>query len=208
MSDEQQKSEEEQQQQAETETAEEEEEKDMQWFALRVQSNREEEVRDSLARQLKVEDLDHEVPDVLVPTEAVTEMRDGQREVVQKKLFPGYILVQVEVDEEGRVPEQLWYVIKETRGVGDFIGGERPWSLKDEEVARMLGKAEEKEEEGPKLEIDFKEGDMVEINEGAFREMKGRVEEVNPATGRIRVVVQIFSRATSVELEYWQVDPV
>ena len=198
----------EEQQQSEEQQTETEEEPVTQWFALRVQSNREEEVRDSLMRQLKVEDLDKRVPEVLVPTEAVTEMRDGQREVVQKKLFPGYVLVQVEVDDEGRVPEQLWYVIKETRGVGDFIGGEQPWSLKDEEVARMLGKAEEKEEEAPKLEIDFKEGDMVEINEGAFREMKGRVEEVNPATGRIRVVVHIFGRATSVELEYWQVEPV
>jgi len=198
----------EEQEQSEEQQTETEEEAPTQWFALRVQSNREEDVRDSMVRQLKVEGLDERIPEVLVPTEAVTEMRDGKREVVQKKLFPGYVLVQVEVDEEGRVPEELWYVIKETRGVGDFIGGEQPWSLKEEEVARMLGKAEEKEEEAPKLEIDFKEGDMVEINEGAFREMKGRVEEVNPATGRIRVVVHIFGRATSVELEYWQVEPV
>ncbi len=92
--------------------------------------------------------------------------------------------------------------------MGDFIGAEEPWPLRDEEVEQMLGKAEEKEEEGPKLKIDFEEGDMVEINEGSFRDMEGRVEEVNPATGRVQVVVNIFGRSTSVELEYWQVEPV
>ena len=179
-----------------------------QWYALRVQSNREEEVRDNLVRALKVEGADEYLARVLVPTEEVTEVRSGEKQVVERKLFPGYVLVEVEVDENGHVPEDLWYIIRETRGVGDFIGGEEPWPLRDEEVERMLGKAEEKEEEGPKLKIDFEEGDMVEINEGSFRDMEGRVEEVNQATGRIQVVVQIFGRSTSVELEYWQVEPV
>jgi transcriptional antiterminator NusG len=179
-----------------------------QWYALRVQSNREEEVRDSLVRALKVEEADEDLLRVLVPTESVTEVRGGDKKVVERKLFPGYVLVEVKIDEKGHVPEKLWYIIRETRGVGDFIGGEEPWPLRDEEVDRMLGKAEEKEEEAPKLQIDFKEGDMVEIQEGAFRDMQGRVEEVNPASGRVRVVVNIFGRSTSVELEYWQVESV
>ena len=179
-----------------------------QWYALRVQSNREEEVRDNLVRALAVEEVDEHLARVLVPTESVTEVRSGEKKVVERKLFPGYVLVEVIVDEHGHVPEDLWYIIREARGVGDFIGGEEPWPLRDEEVEQMLGKAEEKEEEGPKLKIDFEEGDMVEINEGSFRDMEGRVEEVNPATGRVQVVVNIFGRSTSVELEYWQVEPV
>jgi len=176
------------------------------WFVLRVQSNREDEVRKNLARRLKLEKMEHMVPELLVPTESVTELRGGHREVVKRKLYPGYVLVQVQLDENGKVPEQLWFLIRETSGVGDFIGGEEPWPLRDEEVPQMLGKAEEKAEEAPKLEIGFKEGDMVEIKEGSFKSIRGRVEEVNPASGRVKVLINIFSRATSVELEYWQVE--
>jgi len=178
------------------------------WFVLKVQSNREEDVRDGLLRQLKLEKAEDMVGEILVPTESVSEVRAGRREVVQRKLYPGYVIIQVQVDEHGRVPEKLWYLIRSTSGVGDFIGGEHPWPLREEEVAQMLGKAEQKEEEVPRLEIDFKEGDMVEIKEGSFRSMKGRVEEVNPATGRVKVLIHIFGRATSVELEYWQVEPI
>jgi len=178
------------------------------WFVLKVQSNREEDVRDSLLRQLKLEKAEEMVGEILVPTESVSEVRAGRRDVIQRKLYPGYVIIQVQVDENGRVPERLWYLIRGTSGVGDFIGGEQPWPLREDEVAQMLGKAEQKEEEVPRLEIDFKEGDMIEIKEGSFRSMKGRVEEVNPATGRVKVIIHIFGRATSVELEYWQVEPI
>ncbi len=176
------------------------------WFVLRVQSNREEDVRASLVRQLEIEDMQDMVPEVLVPTESVTEMRGGRRHTTRQKLYPGYVIVQVDVDEGGKVPEKLWYAIQSTSGVGDFVGGHQPWSLTEDEVARMLGQGEEKEEEAPKLKISFKEGDTVEIKEGPFQSMKGYVQEVNPASGRVKVVVNIFSRATPVELEYWQVE--
>lgn len=180
----------------------------MEWFVLRVQSNREEEVRQSLEKQLEIESLKDLVPEVLVPTESLTEMRRGQRETVQRKLYPGYVILQVEADESGRVPEKLWYLIRETSGVGDFIGGEKPWPLKENEVSQMLGRAEEKEEEAPRLEIGFKEGEMVQVKEGPFKDMKGAVEEVNPTSGRVKVVINIFGRATSVELDYWQAESV
>ena len=186
----------------------EEEQAAKRWFVLKVQSNREEDVRENLLRQLKLEKVDKMVGDILVPTESVSEVRGGRRDIVQRKLYPGYVMIQVEVDEKGTVPEGLWYLIRGTSGVGDFIGGEQPWPLREEEVDRMLGKAEQKEEEAPKLEIGFKEGDMIEIKEGSFQSMKGRVEEVNPATGRVKVIIHIFGRATSVELEYWQVEPI
>ena len=178
------------------------------WFVLRVQSNREERVRDNLVRMLDLRDMTDRVPEVLVPTEAVTEMREGKRQTVQRKLFPGYVIVQVEVDEHGRIPDRLWQVIRETSGVGDFIGADRPWPLREDEVARILGRAEEIEVEAPKLDIDLNEGEMVRIKEGPFRNVEGYVEEVNPTSGRVRVMISIFNRSTPVELEYWQVQPI
>lgn len=175
------------------------------WFVLRVQSNREEQVRGNLAKMLELEEQGHRVPEILVPTEAITELRGGKRQVIQRKLYPGYVIVQVEVDERGNVPQDLWQLIRETSGVGDFIGAEKPWAMREEEVARMLGQAEEVQEEAPKLKIDFKEGQMVQIREGPFRNVEGYVEEVNRASGKVKVIINIFNRATPVELEYWQV---
>jgi len=178
------------------------------WFVLRVQSNREEQVRGNLERMIELEKLSDRVPKVLVPTEAVTELRGGKRHVVQRKLYPGYVIVHVEADEKGNIPQDLWYRIRETSGVGDFIGGEKPWPMRDDEVARMLGQAEEVKVEAPKLKIDLREGEMVQIKEGPFKSVEGYVEEVNPTSGKVKVVINIFNRATPVELEYWQVQPV
>jgi transcriptional antiterminator NusG len=190
-----------------TETAYEEKDSDVKrrWFVLRVQSNREERVRENLSRLLELENIRPRVPEILVPTESVTEMRGGKRQVVQRKLYPGYVIVQIEVDEWGNIPQDLWHLIRETSGVGDFIGAEKPWPMRDEEVARILGQAEEIEEEAPKLKIDLKEGQMVQIREGPFKNVEGYVEEVNTTSGKVRVVINIFNRATPVELEYWQV---
>jgi transcriptional antiterminator NusG len=185
-----------------------EERPDRRWFVLRVQSNREERVRSNLEKLIELEGVRDRVPEVLVPTESVTELRGGKRVVVQRKLYPGYVIVQVEVEENGTVPEDLWHLIRETSGVGDFIGAEKPWPLTDSEVARILGQAEEVEEEAPKLKIDVKEGEMVQIREGPFKGVEGFVEEVNPTSGKVRVVINIFNRATPVELEYWQVQSV
>ena len=101
------------------------------WFVLRVQSNREEQVRGNLDKLLELEDLRDRVPEIMVPTETVTELRGGKRQVVQRKLYPGYVIVQIEVEETGAIPEDLWHHVRETTGVGDFIGGEKPWPLRD-----------------------------------------------------------------------------
>ena len=180
----------------------------MRWFVLRVQSNREEHVRANLERLLELQGMKERVPEVLVPSESVTEMRGGKRTVVERKLYPGYVIVQVEVDDRGHVPDDLWHQIRETGGVGDFIGGEQPWPMRNEEVARILGQAEEVQVEAPKLRIDLREGQMVEIKEGPFKNVEGYVEEVNPASGKVKVVINIFNRSTPVELEYWQVQEV
>ncbi|MHC5033947.1 MAG: transcription termination/antitermination protein NusG [Planctomycetota bacterium] len=190
-----------------TETAYEEKDSEVKrrWFVLRVQSNREERVRENLSTLLELENIRPRVPEILVPTESVTELRGGKRQVVQRKLYPGYVIVQIEVDEWGNIPQDLWHLIRETSGVGDFIGAEKPWPMRDEEVARILGQAEEVEEEVPKLKIDLKEGQMVQIREGPFKNVEGYIEEVNTTSGKVRVVINIFNRATPVELEYWQV---
>jgi len=177
-----------------------------QWFVLRVQSNREEEVRDNLQRAVELQKQTERVPSVFVPTLAVTEIRGGKRQQVERKLYPGYVLIEVDTDENGRIPDDLWFLIRETSGVGDFLGADQPWPLREEEVARLLGQAEEKKEEAPTLEIAFKEGDMVEIKEGPFHDMKGQVEEINPTSGRVKVVISVFNRPTPVELDYWQVE--
>ncbi len=179
----------------------------VQWFVLRVQSNREEEVRDNLVRVLEREGQSDLVPNVLVPTVTVSEIHGGKRQEVETKIYPGYVIIEVETDEQGKVSDSLWYVIRETSGVGDFIGGERPWPLQADEVARLLGQTEEKQGEVPVLKIEFKEGDIVEIKEGPFHDMQGQVEEINPNSGRVKVVISVFNRPTSVELDYWQMEP-
>jgi transcriptional antiterminator NusG len=180
----------------------------MGWFVLRVQSNREERVRSNLEALAELQNIKDRIPDVRVPTESVTEMRAGKRHLIQRKLYPGYVIVQVEVDEHGHIPDDLWHMVRETNGVGDFIGGERPWPLRDDEVARMLGQAEEIEEAAPKLKIDFKEGQLVRIKEGPFKGREGYVDEVNPTSGKVRVIINIFNRSTPVQQEYWQVEAV
>ncbi len=177
-----------------------------QWYVLRVQSNREEEVCAGLRNNIAEEGLDEVVTAVMVPTQQIAEIRGGKRKQVERKLFPGYVLMEISVTEDEEIPDAVWFLINESAGVGDFIGGEGPVPLGNEEVNRLIGQAEEEDEEEPHLEIAFEEGDMVEINEGPFHDMKGQVEEVNRTTGRIKVVIQVFNRPTPVELNYWQVE--
>ena len=176
-----------------------------QWFVLRVQSNREDDVREGLEKRLRAEGMESVMPRVLVPTEPVTEIRGGKKKIVERKLYPGYVIVEVDVGEDGKIPDDLWFLVHDTAGVGDFIGGTRPAAMSENDVNRMLGQVE-RAEESPKLKIDFKEGDVVKIKEGPFENFKGNVEEVNFATGRVRVVITIFNRSTPVDLEYWQIE--
>ena len=175
--------------------------KDLRWYVLRVASGQEDRVRRGLEARVRAQGMEERIPRILVPTETVTAMKGGRRRTIKRKLYPGYVLVEMALDDP------TWFLIRETPGVGDFIGGEHPWPLRPEEVARLLGQAEERQEEAPELKIDFKEGDMVEVKEGPFHDMKGQVEEINPASGRVKVLISVFNRPTSVELDYWQVEP-
>ncbi len=177
-----------------------------QWYVIRVQSNREEMASTALRRNVEAGGLEEVVTNVMVPTQQVAEIRNGKRRQVEKKLYPGYILIEVEMGEDGEIPDAVSFLLKETEGVGDFVGGGEPAPLSNEEVSRLIGHAEEEQEEEPTLEIEFKEGDMVEIKEGPFHDMKGHVEEVNATTGRVKVVINVFNRPTPVDLNYWQVE--
>jgi len=174
----------------------------MQWYVLRVQSNREDSVKESLEKRVKMAGLEGKVAQIVVPSEQVTEIRGGKRRITERKIYPGYLMVQMDLDDE------TWFLVRETAGIGDFVGAHlKPVPMKDREVEKMLGQLATATEE-PKLKIDFKVGDTVKIKEGPFENFDGVVEEVIPTKGLVRVVVTIFGRATRVELEYWKLEAV
>jgi transcriptional antiterminator NusG len=177
------------------------------WFVVRVQSGKEDQAKKSLEKRIKLQGLEDKIGRVMVPSERVTEMRGGVRRTTERKIYPGYLMVEMEADESGGIPRESWFLVRETPGVGDFIGaGFTPVALKEYEVERILSDAEKVKEEAPRLKIDFKVNDSVKIKEGPFQNFDGVVEEVNRAKGLIKVIVTIFGRATPVELEYWQVE--
>jgi transcriptional antiterminator NusG len=180
------------------------------WYVLRCQSGREDQARESLVKQARLKGLEDKVLEVVIPTQSFTELKGGVRRVVQRKTYPGYLMVELAVEEDGgEVDEDTWYLIRETPGIGDFVGpGRKPVPLRQHEVDRLLGEAEKPEGEEPKLRIEFSEGDAVRIKEGPFENFEGVVREVIPSKGLVRVVVTIFGRPTPVELEYWQVEAI
>lgn len=178
------------------------------WFVLRVQSGREDSVKESLLKRVQAMKLEDLVGRVIVPIEKVSEIKGGKRRITERKIYPGYIMVEMETEETGRIPERAWFTVKETPGIGDFVGSRtKPIPMRDTEVARMLEALEEKEE-APKIKIGFRSGDSVRIKEGPFENFDGYVEEINPGKGLVKVIVTIFGRATPIELEYWQVEAI
>lgn len=176
------------------------------WFVLRVQSNREDRVKDDLEKRIKIQGLDGLIPKILVLSEKVSEIKGGKKRVAERKMYPGYIMAEIEVDEKGEIPDKVWYLIREAPGTGDFVGGERkPIAMKDSEVEGLL-KEVERAEEKPKAKIEFHRGDRVRVKEGPFENFEGEVEEVLPASGCLKLMLTIFGRPTPVELEYWQVE--
>jgi len=179
----------------------------MAWFVLRVASNKEEKVRDALQRKVAIEALESTITQILVPTERRPSPRSkGEKKFVERKMYPGYVFVEMEPDEDGMIGDKEWFLIKETTGVGDFIGTpRRPTPMKQSDIDKLLMQVE-KAEEGAPVSVEFAEGDPVRIKEGAFENFEGAVDEVLADKGLVRVIVTIFGRATPVELEYWQVE--
>jgi transcriptional antiterminator NusG len=172
------------------------------WYVVRVASNREERVRDNLLARVKAAGKQERIRNVLVPTEKVAEIKGGKRREVQRKIYPGYILVEMLLDEE------TWYLVRGTSGIGDFVGSDSmPMPMEPHEVEKLVGGMKSTEDK-PKLQMQFGIGDKVKIKEGPFENFSGVVAEVNAQKGLVRVNVMIFGRETPVELEYWQVEPV
>jgi len=176
---------------------------DMDWYILKVQSNREDSIRDTLLRRISMQGMDRWFGEVVVPKEQVTEFKSGKKRVVWRKLYPGYILVNMVLNDE------TWFLVRETGGIGDFTGsGGKPSPMLPQDVAKLLHKVEEKAEETPKLKINFKKGDRVKINEGTFENFEGEVEQIDESNGRVTVMLSIFGRSTPVDIEYWQIETV
>ena len=174
-----------------------------QWYVLKVQSNREKSIRDALVRGIKREGLEDYFGEIIIPTEKVVETKGGKKKVSQRKLYPGYLMVQMVLNDE------TWYLVRNTNGVGDFTGAAgKPIPMQEHEISRMLGLEETKEAEPVKVKIDFSPGDVVKIKEGTFESFEGTIEAIDEASGKVTVLIEIFGRSTPTELEYWQVESV
>jgi len=171
-----------------------------QWYVLRVQTNREEAVRESLLTRVRAAGMDDHIEAILVPTEKVSEIKGGKRAISERKIYPGYLFVEMELNEETLA------LVKNCPGIGDFLGASGvAVPLSEKEVEKVTAEAESKEDT-PTLKIDLEPGDNIKIIEGAFKNFDGTVDEVLGDKGLVRVVVTIFGRPTPVELEYWQVE--
>jgi transcriptional antiterminator NusG len=178
-----------------------EEEIRMDWYILKVQSNRERSIAEALERKMRIEGLDRYFDQVIVPTEKVTEFKGGKKKVVERKLYPGYIVVHMHINDD------TWFAVRETSGVGDFTGaGGKPTPMLPHEVSRIIQTEEEETSEAPKLDIRFSAGDKVKVKEGNFENFEGEVNSIDEASGRVIVMINIFGRSTPVELEYWQIE--
>ena len=186
------------------EAPDESEEPNLEWFVLKVQSGREDTIRDGIVRRIKMEALDRYFDQVVVPTEKSTEIRNNKKKIVERKSYPGYIMIHMELNEK------TWFLVRETSGVGDFVGAYgSPSRMTEIEVNRMLGQSVPvKAEESAKVKIDLERGDRVKIKDGPFENFEGTVEEVIEGRSSVKVMLIIFNRPTPVDLEYWQVEKI
>ena len=173
------------------------------WYVVKVQSGREDSIKESIERRVKIEGLDDFFGQIIIPMEKVTEMVRGKRVVKERKLYPGYLMVEVEYND------QMLYLFRETSGVGDFVGGSlhrAPPPMPPREVERMLGQQGNLGTTEVKPKPQFDRGDRVKVRDGIFAGMEGEVKEILEAKATVKIELMIFGRPTSVELEYWQVE--
>jgi transcription termination/antitermination protein NusG len=179
----------------------------MDWYILKVAFNREDSIADSLRKRVKMEGMESNFGDIVVPTEDVaTFTRDGKRRVSKRKLLPGYIMVYM------RINEDTWFLVRETSGISDFTGAAgKPMPMDPNDVERFISRAveDDEEEDAPiKTNIPFKVGDRVRVKEGNFENQEGDVDSVDQSNGRVTVIINIFDRSVPMELDHWQVEPI
>ncbi len=173
------------------------------WYVIHTYSGYENKVKANLERRIHSMNMQDKIFRVLVPMEDEVEFKDGKRKITPKKVFPGYVLVEMDMDD------QSWYVVRNTSGVTGFVGspgaGEKPVPLQDKEVKTIL---KQMGIETPKLKIDFKKGDRVKVTSGPFFDFTGIVDEIQPEKEKVRALISIFGRETPVELEFYQIEKV
>jgi transcriptional antiterminator NusG len=176
-----------------------------QWFALHTLSGQENKVKTYIEKFKKAEELDDHIFEILLPTEVVSEVKGGKKSTKVRKLYPGYVFIQARLyGEDQKLINKPWYFVKETTGVIGFVGGDRPAALRQKEVDEIYARIEAANgKEVPKVQ--YSVGEDVKITDGAFASLTGRIDEIDPDRGKLKVSVSIFGRFTPVELEYWQV---
>ena len=179
-----------------------------QWFVVHTLSGHENKVKNTIEKHLTREGDDIKVYEVLIPTEQVSEVRQGKKTTSTRKFFPGYILIRMDLydPETKQLDEKSWYFIRQTQGIIGFIGsGDRPVPLPPAEVEALLMQASGKEEKA-RPKINFEVGETVRIKDGAFENFEGAIEGIDEERGKLKILVSIFGRSTPVELEFWQVE--
>jgi transcriptional antiterminator NusG len=180
-----------------------------QWFVLHTLTGQEQKVKRSIEARVRIEEMGEFIGEVMIPTEKVSEVKNGVKTTVTRKFFPGYVLINLALyDGERNMLEPTWRFLKETPGVIGFIGGERPMPLPADEVDAIINQAADKDKEKAKPKVQFEPGDAVKIIDGPFMSFSGTVDEVDPDRGKLKVSVAIFGRSAPVELEYWQIERV
>jgi transcriptional antiterminator NusG len=176
-----------------------------QWFALHTLSGQEGKVKSYIEKFKKPEELEDYVFEVLLPTEVVSEVKAGKKSTKVRKLYPGYVFIQMRLfGEDKKLINKPWYFVKETSGVIGFVGGENPAALRQTEIDEIKARIEAASgKEVPKISYEL--GEEVKVADGAFANLTGRIDEIDPARGKLKISVSIFGRFTPVELEYWQV---
>ncbi|WP_442512077.1 transcription termination/antitermination protein NusG [Novipirellula sp. SH528] len=176
----------------------------MDWYILKVAFNREDSIAEALRKRVRMEGMIEEFGEIVVPTEDVaTFTRDGKRRVTKRKLLPGYIMVNMIINDD------TWFLVRETGGISDFTGAAgKPMPMEPSDIERFINKPEvDDEDETPiKTAIPFKVGDRVRVKEGNFENQEGDVDSVDEANGRITVIINIFGRSVPMELDHWQVE--
>ena len=174
----------------------------MEWYVVNAHSSFELKAKAALEEQFRIHDMSDYLGEVLVPQETVVELVRGERKTSNRKFFPGYMLVQMVLNED------TWHLVKETPKVSGFIGNASdPEPLLEEEVQKIIGQVEQGAA-APTARVDFEQGQLVKVKDGAFKDFQGSVDEIFPDKGRLRVLITIFGRATPVELEFIEVEKV
>jgi transcriptional antiterminator NusG len=167
------------------------------WYVIHTYSGYENKVKQNLMHRIETMEMQDQIFRVIVPTEEEIEIKNGQRRTVHKKVFPGYVLVQM------RMNDNSWYVVRNTPGVTSFVGhGNRPTPLEESEVKAIL---KQMEEEAPKVRVSYQVGQAIKITDGPFTEFEGIVDAIDHERGRVRVLVSFFGREAPVELDFLQV---